>query len=526
LPRSLRVPAVAALATAIAVIAAMTAIGPAPAAAHPLGNFTINHYTRIDVSSAGIELYRVLDMAEIPTVQERQRIDTNDDGALDESETAAFASSKADDLAREMTLRVNGETVHLSALSTQLTFPEGQGGLSTLRLAVTYRAELGDRWLDATPQVDFEDRNYDGRQGWREVVVRGGPGAEVLDSTAPPAGISSELLSYPEGTLSSPLDVRGASFNVRPGAGAPLVESHPGETEAVRGNPDGVLSRFSDLIAKDELTPGVIAIALLAAVAFGAYHALTPGHGKTIVAAYLIGSRGTAWHALLLGLVVTATHTSTVYVVGFVALYLSQYIVPEDLYPWLGLASGALIFVMGIALLISRLRATSLLRHARDHHGDGPHNHTEHSDDHAAGGAPHSHGFGSAHSHRIPGQDGEPVTIRSLVGLGVFGGMIPCPSAIVVMLSAIALHRVAFGLVLIVAFSVGLAGVLVAIGFALVFARSIGDRVPPLAAISARIERGGAIARLARAVPVAAAGGVVAAGVVITLRAMAQGGWV
>jgi ABC-type nickel/cobalt efflux system permease component RcnA len=310
----------------------------------------------------------------------------------------------------------------------------------------------------------------------------------------------------------------------------------------------------------------VIAIALLVAVAFGANHALSPGHGKTIVAAYLIGSRGTAKHALLLGLVVTATHTSTVYLVGFVALYLSQYIVPENLYPWLGITSGALILAMGTGLFAGRLRASGLLRdasswirtrvstrqparyalagetgamaltlggiggvHAHDfahargevhRHDDDAHEHPAHEGNEE----PHRHGFGAAHSHRIPGQDGEPVTLRSLIGLGVFGGMIPCPSAIVVMLSAIALHRVAFGLVLIVAFSLGLAAVLVAIGFALVYARTIGDRVPVLKSIRSGVQSGGLVSTLARAVPVGAAAAVVAAGAIVTLRALAQQG--
>jgi ABC-type nickel/cobalt efflux system permease component RcnA len=257
---------------------------------------------------------------------------------------------------------------------------------------------------------------------------------------------------------------------------------------------------------------------------------------------------------------VTATHTSTVYLFGFVALYLSQYIVPEDLYPWLGIAAGALVLTMGFTLFVARLRSTGLLREAaarvrifaprrprlafadesgaltlpvsggtvahKHQHCDNAHpDHSDHSHHQYSGSGAHRHGFGPSHSHRIPGQDGEPVTPRSLVGLGVFGGMIPCPSAIVVMLSAIALHRVAFGLVLIVAFSVGLAGVLVAIGFALVFARGLSERIPLLAALGGRMEGGGWQSTLFRSVPVAAAGAVIAAGAIIMLRAMAQQGW-
>ena len=558
--RRLLIPSVAPLAALV--IAGILMMRPEAANAHPLGNFTINHYTRIDASESGIEVFRVLDVAEIPTVQERQQIDADNDGAVDPAEREAWASQKAADLAAGMTLTVGGDDVSLTAQSHELTFREGQGGLPTLRFTVTYAANLPGDWRESSPRVEFTDQNYADRIGWREVVVRGGPGVELVDSSAPNADVSAELTVYPADQVSSPLDVRSVAFGVRPGIGASLPDTHPKQDTAVRGNPDGVLSRFSDLIARDDLTPGVIAVALLAAVAFGAYHALTPGHGKTIVAAYLVGSRGTAWHALLLGLVVTVTHTSTVYLIGFVALYLSQYFVPEDFYPWLGIASGALIFIMGLTLFVSRLRASGLFRgagawllgrtsarqprlaaigesgavalampgaasfHAHDHghatvaeHAHEEHTHGPHADD-----APHRHGFGPSHSHRIPGQDGEPVTLRSLVGLGVFGGMIPCPSAIVVMLSAIALHRVAFGLVLIVAFSVGLAGVLVAIGFALVFIRAMGDRLSFLQRIGARMEGGRLSSLLLRVVPVGAAAAVIAAGLVITLRALAQQG--
>lgn len=550
------------LVTAIALLAvAVLVCAPAGASAHPLGNFTVNHYTRIDVTETGITLYRVLDMAELPALQERQRIDSDDDGAIDAAEAAAYATAKTESIADALRLSLDGEPVALEQASRELTFPDGQGGLSLLRLDVTYRAVLPDGWSDASPAIEFEDRNDADRIGWRELIVRGGPGVELDGSTAPSTDISNELTSYPEDSLSSPLDVRSASFSVRPGAGVPLPVGYSGQDDAVRGNPDGTLAGFTDLLAKDDLSASVIVVALLAAVAFGAYHALTPGHGKTLVAAYLIGSRGTARHALLLGLVVTATHTSSVYIFGFIALYLSQYILPEDLYPWLGLASGGLILIMGLSLLAARLRATGYVRlgieSIRSHfdgvrssapalmlavesapaaasigdastrvaasgaaqHVEHHHNHQQkHSHDES-----HSHSIGPAHSHRIPGQGGAPVTLRSLVGLGVFGGMIPCPSAIVVMLGAIALHRVAFGLLLIVAFSLGLATVLVAIGFALVYARAISDRVPLLRALSGRAEGNGIAGVAIRVIPLVSAMAVVAAGAVITLRSLAQG---
>ncbi len=576
----IRLCAVAAVAALAAAAVAMTR--PSAASAHPLGNFTINHYDRIDVSDTGIEVYSVLDMAEIPTFRERQQIDTNGDGTIEEAESGAYAAAKAQELRANLVLRVNGETAALTEVSHELTFPAGQGGLSLLRLTATYRAALPEEWRGTPPRVEFEDHDYADRLGWREIVVRGGAGVEIDGASVPSQDVSAALTAYPQGALSSPLDVRSGSFSFKPGAGVAPAPTPDHRARAVRGNPDSPLARFANLIAKDHLSFGVVVLALLAAMGFGAIHALSPGHGKTIVAAYLIGSKGTARHALLLGLTVTATHTSSVYALGFMALYLSEYVVPERLYPWLGIASGGLIVAMGLTLLVGRLRSSGLLEqaagrlqrrisrakamraaelaiatgeagavvlpafpahrhgaharglhdredhgheHAHDHGAEGPHDHRD--DDQAYRAAMiHRHGMGPAHSHAIPGQDGEPVTWRRLVGLGIFGGLLPCPSAIVVMLSAISLHRVGFGLVLIVAFSLGLAGVLTGIGFALVFAGGISERLPILKVAGRRAERRGGLAALAvRAFPVASAAAVACAGALVAVRAMAQQGF-
>ena len=555
------------LVLAVAVLATFGG-GSRSASAHPLGNFTINHYDRIEVAETGIQLYRVLDMAEIPTFQERQKIDANGDGTVDDAESEAWAAAKVDDLKSHITLTVNGRDTKLSDVSHTLTFPAGQGGLLLTRLTATYRADLPDGWRDASPKMSFSDDNNGDRIGWREIVVRGGPGVDVVGSSAPVQDISNELLNYPQNSLTSPLDVRTAAFSFKPGVGAaPVASTDADHARATRGNTDTTLSSYADLIAKDHLSAGVVVLALLAAMGFGAIHALSPGHGKTIVAAYMVGSRGTPKHALLLGLTVTATHTSSVYALGFITLYLSSYIVPETLYPWLGIISGALIVVMGLSLFIGRLRSSGLIGQAgawlrsrgsarlvarprlefatnelgamtmtsasspddHEHRHDATHSHdaasaaaAEHTHDDASD---HKHGFGPAHSHAMPGQDGEPVTWRRLIGLGIFGGLLPCPSAIVVMLSAIALHRVGFGLVLILFFSLGLAGVLTGIGFALVYARSITQRVPLLGRLAARAEQSGGLTSIAvRAFPVASAFAVVAAGLVVTLRALSQQG--
>jgi ABC-type nickel/cobalt efflux system permease component RcnA len=231
-------------------------------------------------------------------------------------------------------------------------------------------------------------------------------------------------------------------------------------------------------------------MSLAVAMVLGALHALSPGHGKTVVAAYLVGARGTARHALFLGAIVTATHTVGVYALGLVTLALSQYVLPEQLYPVLQVASGLLVVGMGAALLLSRLQGT---RHAHPH-----------------GGATHSHG-GRSHGHPPGATVGPTASWRGLLALGVSGGLLPCPSALVVLLTAIALHRVAFGLLLIVAFSMGLAVVLVGIGLLLVYARAFFIQ---------RVRFGEGLA--ARWLPVASALAIMAMGLAITLQALPQ----
>lgn len=240
------------------------------------------------------------------------------------------------------------------------------------------------------------------------------------------------------------------------------------------GGEHSSLGLFPALINAEPLGIGALLFSMLVAVGLGAFHALEPGHGKTMVAAYLVGSRGTAWHALSLGLIVTASHTIGVYALGGVALFASHYILPEQLYPWLGFVSGALIAGTGIFLLGQALRKQPSYHnhnhHAHDHsHGQHEHGHmyaSDHNHDHLHGHQPSHH----THSH-----DG-PVSYGALLTLGVTGGLIPCPAALVVLLSAVAMRRITFGLLLIVAFSLGLAAVLVGIGLILISARDVVRR--------------------------------------------------
>ncbi len=248
----------------------------------------------------------------------------------------------------------------------------------------------------------------------------------------------------------------------------------------------------------------MILFAFLIASVLGAFHALEPGHGKTLVAAYLIGSRGTAKHALLLGLIVTASHTAAVYLLGGIVLYASEYVVPEKLYPWLALASGVMILILGIMLFLRRLRMKDAAHH-HHHHSHHDHEHLHHP------AQSHAHDLHNAHGHF---HHHLTVSSRELLTLGISGGIVPCPAALVVLLSAVSLHRIGFGLLLIVAFSLGLAAVLIAIGLLIVYAGR---------AMSQLHDNGQLITRW---LPLASSAFIVLFGIGLTWQALASAGFI
>jgi nickel/cobalt exporter len=441
---------------------AMTAlVTAASAGAHPLGNFSISHYAGIDVGPDAIQVRYLIDMAEIPTFQEIQ-----ERGLVAEvghPSVAPWLARMAETLARGLRVEVDGRRLPLTATAREIIFPPGAGDLPTLKLGVVYRAPLGDTPAGAL-ELRYVDENFADRAGWKEIVIRAGAGVTLARATAPATDRSGQLSDYPVDLINSPpqdLEAR-ATFTREIATAAPAAPATPLGLQPNRQGSSA--TAFADLIARREPGAGIVAVALMVAVALGAFHALEPGHGKTVVAAYLVGSRGTARHALILGLVVTASHTAGVYLLGGVTFYASQHVVPERLYPWLSLGSGLTIAVLGAVMFLRRF-AGGGGGHDHDHHG---HHHSHgHPRDHA-----HAHDHAHSHTHAHDGHDHRdaPVSLRALVALGVSGGIIPCPAALVVLLSALSMHRVGFGLVLIVAFSVGLAAVLVIIGVLMVYA--------------------------------------------------------
>lgn len=580
---------------------------PAIAAAHPLGNFTINRYSRLEVQPGLIRIRYVLDEAEIPTYQDMAKLQPG--GQPTDQQKQAFLVARVEQLRVNLHLTLAGKAlpVELEPGTTTLSFPPGQGGLSLLRVTAWFRAPLSTSAPPAGGGIRFRDDNYSDRLGWKEIVVRATDGAALSQSSVTAVDQSDELRNYPKDMLSSPLDVRSAqfAFTAAPGASAAPAGT-PANLLQPRGKSVGLLQvatdAFTALVSRETLSLPFILFALVAAMALGGVHALSPGHGKTIVGAYLVGSRGTARHAAFLGMTVTVTHTAGVFALGLITLFASRYIVPERLYPWLSTISGLLVAIIGAWLLFVRLRtalsrpSTSSTAHdqeATDHLlarplvaassfafagapsggvpvnlgradrpsvGRGPdasesipftatshaprpymdHEHIEHdhyqdhgqthdhghthdhdqaqehnhihdhdqTHDHGTAIMAHDHGAGS-HTHTVPATN--QITWKGLLALGISGGLLPCPSALVVLLAAISLQRVAFGIVLVVAFSLGLAGVLTGIGLLLVYARGFFTHV--------RLELG-----LGRLLPAASAAIVMILGILITVQAVGQTG--
>ena len=476
------------LVTVLVALAAL--VLPALAKAHPLGNFTINRYSRIEISGNRPYVLYVLDMAEIPTFQARQ--DGVDPGTYVRR------------IAQNVHLTIGGRAVALTPVRHVLAYPNGQGGLKTTRLEIVLR---GPALHSGPAAIAYRDDNYAGRIGWKEIVVRGTHGAAVVASSAPSSSSSDELRAYPKDLLHSPLDVSSATADVQPGASAgPAPNLSRGDALQA---PDRVADTgFSKLISRGHLSTGVILVSLLIAAFWGAAHALTPGHGKALVAGYLIGTKGRPRHAVLLGATVTVTHTAGVFALGLITLALSQFIVPETLYPWLTLASGLLVVGVGASVLRQRLRTGSW--HGGHSHAPGGHAHLHEAGDHDHDHH-HDHGHAHVHPHTHDHDQGratpEDVSSKGILGVGIAAGILPCPSALVVLLSAIALHRVGFGLALILAFSIGLACTVTGIGLVAVLARRVFSRVS--------FE-----GPLVRVLPAVSALVILCVGVVITLKAL------
>ncbi|GAC1402430.1 MAG: hypothetical protein NVSMB64_02310 [Candidatus Velthaea sp.] len=449
--------------TAIAMCLAFVACCVSSADAHPLGNFTTNHLSRLSVRTDAVRVHYVLDMAEIPAVALQHSLAA--DGRPAAAQYAAWGKAHGIEILGLLDVRANGVHVPLTLGNTSVSTRPGAAGLQTIYFTADYSAALPA----GTHDLAYADGTEVGRLGWKDVVL------------APATEPTHELRVYPNALIGSPrtrtslnatIDAAGIAHPAADSAGAPVASAAP---SAARSN------ALSELLTRQNGGPLVLLGALLLAIALGALHALEPGHGKTLLAVSLVGARATASQALILASSLTVAHTIGVLVLGVIVLYATRWIVPEAIYPWITLLSGALVAAVGARALGAAIRARMPRAHEHPHvhpHAQ-PHDH-EHAHGLGAGEhhthADHTHGHSHDHSglddeaharaHAIPGT--APLTFRTAVLAAATGNIAPCPAALVVLLAAISLHQIAFGLGLIVAFSIGLAATLTGLGIAVV----------------------------------------------------------
>ncbi|MGW3398744.1 HoxN/HupN/NixA family nickel/cobalt transporter [Streptomyces hydrogenans] len=533
----------ATVAALLAAACSLTTPAAAATPAHPLGNFTVNYHTGLVLHPDRIDATVIVDRAEIAALQERPLIDTDHNNTLTDAENARYARTTCTALASQLALRTAAGPSRWSPRAAQLTWEPGEAGLKTSRLTCTYIAPAP---LERGGAINV-DTHYDTtRIGWREITAKG-IGLSITGTDLPATSPTQELRRYPPDPLATPLDQHTAELQTTPADGTtntPAPAAGPAGTTAGR-----IASWFDALVSRHELTFPVGLLALLLAIVLGASHALLPGHGKTIMAAYLAGRRGTRRDAVTVGATVTFTHTAGVLVLGL-ALPTATHLAGETILAWLGLTSGLIVTAIGLWLLTRALRN----KPAHDHHHHYPHGHShshhhhehrhphEHEHEHGAGhhpapstatraGAPESAAAatrtliapapvsasrktqehmpsGHTHASRSAGKAG-------LIGMGIAGGLVPSPSALVVLLGAVALGRTAFGVLLVLAYGLGMAATLTLAGLLLLHVKhrikKVGDH-PRLRRLVGTASRVG---------PVATSALVVVVGLGLAARALA-----
>ncbi|GAA4045797.1 nickel transporter [Streptomyces shaanxiensis] len=489
-----------------------------PASAHPLGNFTVNRYDGLVTAPGELRVHHVEDLAEIPATQAKPDIE--------KAGMTAWARQRCANAAQGSEVTVDGRTVELTLNSSHARVRPGQAGLDTLRVECRLTAPLPE---DATVALGFRGAGAEAGPGWREITARGDR-MTLTASDVPKESVSRELTEYPEELLSSPADTKAASLRVRPG-GPALAESAPDApaSSVLPRGADRWTRALDGLVARHDLTVGFAALALVIAVFLGAMHALAPGHGKTIMAAVATARGGNARLKDVMPLAASVTVTHTLGVVALGLLITAGSAAAPSVITWLGMASGVLVTLAGVTLVRrawhirkhthphphghdhshdhehehdhehshqhetepdqARERQPVLVaahthataethaptqghvhahedHHHHDHTHDHPHEHDHthdhpHPHSHTHGLLTHTHG-GFTHTHPTA------PTLRGTILLGFAGGLVPSPSAVVVLVGAAALGKAWFGLLLVVAYGVGLALTLTAAGFAVV----------------------------------------------------------
>jgi nickel/cobalt transporter (NicO) family protein len=490
-------------------------LGSTAAHAHPLGNFSVNHSHNLTFTPDGVVDHAVVDFAEIPTEQSRRSVDTDGDGTASDTELALFGTQTCERVRAATRLTIGANISAFTISSRSFIYQQGQAGLPTSRLECVLDAKAD---LSRPRGISFKQTFDSDRVGWREITAVGN-GLRLIDSSVPTQSTTDTLRTFPTGALDSPLIIGNATLSVEPGTDQSVALRNGGSVAspsifkggAMAGAVDRITTRFNDLVGRRDLTIGVGLLAVALALLLGASHALLPGHGKTVMAAYIAGRQGSARDAVIVGATVTATHTGGVLILGLL-LTVSSALAGATVLSWLGVASGLLIAGLGASLLLNALRHRAPSHSHHDH--TGHHGHHGHTHGHGDHGHAHDSGRGNARArHRrttvVPARPGASASIRSrdsadvavldrprvatavrvnkrqtisspskpapatvsrrgLIGMGIAGGLVPSPSALIVLLSAIALGRTAFGVLLVVAYGLGMAATLTAAGLLLV----------------------------------------------------------
>jgi len=439
--------------SALSAILSLVATGMV--SAHPLGNFTSNHLTRLTVERSAVFVHYVLDDAEIPTFSILRSLDT--DGHPARPVLAAWARHHATEIAPQLVLTSDGKPLALTRLTSSVMLRPGAGGLATLYFTADYRAPLSA----GAHALHYADTTLPDRIGWRDIVV------------TPAHEPTNELRAYPNALIGSPRDRTAVTLSSS--AGGVLTVRDASEPGAFAVPSAARMNALSDVLARDLSDPLVLLGALLLAVGLGALHALEPGHGKTLLAISLVGARATVPQATILACALTIAHTAGVLLFGVVVLSLTRYVVPETLYPWIAVLSGAFVALLGARALSKTIvqrashRVVAVPATAPTDAELARAALRAHDESHALGLA-HDHGDldadAHARAHAIPGS--APLRFRDALLAAASGNVAPCPAALVVLLAAIATHRIGYGLILIVAFSIGLALTLTVLGVAVV----------------------------------------------------------
>ncbi len=422
------------------------------AQAHPLGNFTINHLAIVSPEGGKLRIRYVLDIAEIPTFQIMHA------SAWTGDRIRVWSAEEAQRVSDGLAIEANGRHVPLQLWSASATTRPGAGGLPTLYWTGDYTASI-----PFGARVTLDDGVYaDRRVGWRDIVLPG--------MTDPTDG----LRSYPNALIGSPRHNDRASFvlgktGITHAAVLGDVSDSTGGVSVARS------SALSDLFSRDDRTPLFVLLTVLAAFGLGALHGLEPGHGKALLAFTLVGARATFKQATILAAALTFAHTIAVVLLGLALFFVAGF-APESIFTWITLVSGGVVAAIG-ARSVSRALGRSTIGHHAHHDAEHSHDRARaHVHDH------HAPAHGHAHAHVILGT--QPLHFSSAVAAGMSGGIAPCPAAIVVLLTALHVHRVGYGIFIIVVFSLGLAAILTGLGLAVVHGASWLQRRSGFAAVT------------------------------------------